>query len=661
MRVLVSVASAPLRLFLHAHAEGVLDPHDQRPGEEGEDERLGGLAHADSKRRRRTLREVVGNAVLLQRAHAPRFPVALVDRIDEGELARGRSQDRTRLARQVKAAMAFKLPDARLPLRQAPEEAAIPDSRLGGDAVGRVLSVFPKTVPIGDLRLGVRDQPQVQGFVGLRLFEAPQDQRRVNRRLQVVVIAEHQHVWRFKGVEHLHETATPGPAGTTGQHAVNARQRDRRCRLRHENRLERTVRPILLLQRGEGPDDVGIGIAGRDKNSAVSAFRTHAPDYSTRPARRRVRIDPIGRIGYNLAMPHSSTTPPSLHRRIGLAVSGGADSTALLVLMADLRTAFNFDAVVLHVDHGLRPDSATDARFVKRLAADFGLPFHATRAHIVRQPRESLEMAARRVRLAFFARMAKRLRLDAIATGHHADDVAETFLLRLARGAGPDGLAGLKRISHVGPLTFIRPLLDLRDADLRAFLARRGIAWREDATNTDLSIPRNKVRHLILPWLRTHLDPRLTEHLCKTAAILRGELVRPAPEADAQEKAPPPRSFTLTVTPSTGFIRRPPSAIGTLPVACELSRTKLAGRTLALRPWRAGDRIAPTGMGGRSRKLQDVFVTAKVPPGIRATLPVLADAATGDILWVPGYRIAEAVAVESATAPSWTFRLEGRN
>lgn len=367
-------------------------------------------------------------------------------------------------------------------------------------------------------------------------------------------------------------------------------------------------------------------------------------------------------------MPHRSTTPPSHHRRIGLAVSGGADSTALLVLMADLRAAFNFDAVVLHVDHGLRPDSAADARFVKRLAADFGLPFHATRAHIVRQPRESLEMAARRVRLAFFARMAKRLRLDAIATGHHADDVAETFLLRLARGAGPDGLAGLKRISHVGPLTFIRPLLDLRDAELRAFLVRRGIAWREDATNADLSIPRNKVRHLILPWLRTHLDPHLTEHLCKSAAILRGELMRPARETATREErekedetATPPRTFTLTVSPSTGFMRRPPSAIGTLPAVCELSRARLAGRTLALRTWRAGDRIAPTGMGGRSRKLQDVFVTAKVPTGIRAALPVLADAATGDILWVPGYRIAEAVAVESATAPSWTFRLDGKN
>ena len=345
------------------------------------------------------------------------------------------------------------------------------------------------------------------------------------------------------------------------------------------------------------------------------------------------------------------------HRRIGLAVSGGADSTALLVLMAELRAAFNFDAVVLHVDHGLRPDAADDARFVKRLAADFALPFHATRARIVRRPRESLEMAARRVRLAFFARMAKRLRLDAIATGHHADDVAETFLLRLARGAGPDGLAGLKRISHVGPLTFIRPLLDLRDADLRAFLARRGLTWREDATNADLSIPRNKVRHLVLPWLRAHLDPRLTEHLCKTAAILRGELVRPVPEADAQEKAPPPRSFTFSISPATGFTRRPPAAVGALPAVCELSRAKLAGRTLALRPRRPGDRIAPTGMGGKSRKLQDVFVTAKVAPALRAVLPILADAATGEVLWVPGYRVAEAVAVESPAAPSWRLEL----
>ena len=349
-------------------------------------------------------------------------------------------------------------------------------------------------------------------------------------------------------------------------------------------------------------------------------------------------------------------------RRIGLAVSGGADSTALAVLMADLRAAFDFDAVVLHVDHGLRPDSAADARFVKRLAASLGLPFHATRARVVRQARESLEMAARRVRLAFFARMTRRLKLDAVATGHHADDVAETFLLRLARGAGPDGLAGLKRISRVGEITFIRPLLDLRDADLRAFLARRGVAWREDATNADVSIPRNKVRHLVLPWLRDHLDPRLTEHLCKTAAILRGELTRPAPPPQPEEEkaAAAPARFTLRISPATGFVRRAPAAVGGLPAVCELSRARLAGRALALRAWRPGDRIAPTGMGGRTRKLQDVFVTAKVAPALRAALPVLADAETGDVLWVPGYRVAEAAAVEAADAPSWRFELAAR-
>ncbi len=386
------------------------------------------------------------------------------------------------------------------------------------------------------------------------------------------------------------------------------------------------------------------------------------------------------------ASPSASSAP---RRRLGLAVSGGADSTALLLLLADLREKLGFDAFVLHVDHGLRPDSADDARFVKRLAATYGLPFHMTRARIVRRPRESLEMAARRVRLDFFSRMTRRLKLDAIATGHHADDVAETFVLRMARGAGPDGLAGLKRISHVGDLTFIRPLLDLRDAQLRDYLRRQGQSWREDSTNADLSIPRNKVRHLVLPWLRENLDAHITEHLCKSAAILRGELQRPAraPEAGAQPNragtscggvpeagAQPNRAgtspggapeagarpFTLSIAPATGFEIRP-LAIGTLPAVCELSRRALAGRTLAVRPWRPGDRIAPTGMGGRSRKLQDVFVTAKVPPEVRATLPVLVDADSGEVLWVPGYRIAEAAAVESATAPSWRLELRARD
>ena len=341
-------------------------------------------------------------------------------------------------------------------------------------------------------------------------------------------------------------------------------------------------------------------------------------------------------------------------RTIGLAVSGGADSTALLIAVAEARREMDFDAVVLHVDHGLRPDSGEDARFVASLAERYGLPFHKLRARIRRRPQESLEMAARRTRLAFFARMTKRLALDAIATGHHADDVAETFILRMARGSGPEGLAGLKPISHVDGITFIRPLLSLRDADLRAFLTRRGETWREDSTNTDTSILRNKVRHVILPFLREQLDPHITEHLCKSTAILRGELTRGGGNSEEQRNRE--KRFELRIEATTGYEARR-GRIGELPAVCEMSREKLKGRTLDVRVWREGDRIAPTGLNGHSRKLQDVFVTAKVPPTIRATLPLVCDAATGEVLWVPGYRIAQAAAVESPTAPSWRFTL----
>ena len=386
-------------------------------------------------------------------------------------------------------------------------------------------------------------------------------------------------------------------------------------------------------------------------------------------------------------------------RRIGIAVSGGADSTALLALLASCRRELNFDAEVLHVDHAIRPDSASDARFVRSLSRQFGIPFHSTRLSIVRRKGESIEMAARRERLAFFARMTRRLKLDAIATGHHADDVAETFLLRLARGSGPVGLAGLKRISRISvpagprgellPIVFIRPLLDIRDSQLREYLTLHGIPWREDSTNADTSIPRNKVRRIVLPWLKANFDPRITEHLCKSAAILRGDLTLPAestqfPIPNSQfpiphspfpiphsqfsilnsqfpipAPPPPPANYKLVIRPSTGFTRTP-AAIGVLPASCRLSRRFLAGRSLELRPWREGDRISPTGMDGRARKLQDVFVTAKVPPSVRRSLPVLALAGTSTVLWIPGYRVAEAAAVESPDAPSWEFALSSR-
>lgn len=205
--------------------------------------------------------------------------------------------------------------------------------------------------------------------------------------------------------------------------------------------------------------------------------------------------------------------------RIGLAVSGGSDSVALAFLLTKggkkRNAAKRF--VILHVDHGLRPASRKEYRFVRALAKRLGIPFRGTHATVTRQRGESLEMAARRVRLAFFETCVRSLGLDAIATGHHMDDVAETFLLKIRRAS----LCGLRETSTVGSIRFVRPLLGCRDAELRAYLEKYGETWCEDASNDDLTIERNRVRHKVIPFLEETLDPHLVEHLF-TISLRRG-------------------------------------------------------------------------------------------------------------------------------------------
>ena len=369
--------------------------------------------------------------------------------------------------------------------------------------------------------------------------------------------------------------------------------------------------------------------------------------------------------------------------RVGLAVSGGADSVALLVLMASLRASHGFEPVVLHFDHGIRKESADDAAFVKRLAARLGLPFHAARVKVTRRKGESIEMAARRERLKFFAASMKRLHLDCIATGHQMDDVAETFLMRLKRSSGAAGLAGLKPVSFVEDIVFIRPLLNVRGKDLRDYLRARGIAWREDATNADTSILRNKVRHVILPFLARELDPQIVEHICRSVGYLR-ELAEDEARGVAHrrtlEMRPPMdgtsvvpgtacttdggalvgrRAFVLSVEAAQGY-EKTVVEIGSLPADSWMDAAALKGRTLEVRAWRAGDWMRPSGFPHR-RKLQDIFVTAKTPPAIRHSLPVIADAETGEVLWIPGYRVSESVKVPSPSSPSVHFSLKHDN
>ena len=208
--------------------------------------------------------------------------------------------------------------------------------------------------------------------------------------------------------------------------------------------------------------------------------------------------------------------------RIGLAVSGGSDSVALAFLLTKggkkKNAAERF--VILHVDHGLRRESKEEYRFVRALARRLGVAFKGCHATVVPARGESLEMAARRVRLAFFSRCVRTLKLDAIATGHHMDDVAETFLMRIRRASGPEGLAGIKERTQVGAITFVRPLLGCRDAELKDYLRKYGEAWREDASNDDTSIERNKVRHRVIPFLEQNLDPNLVPHIAKITRLL---------------------------------------------------------------------------------------------------------------------------------------------
>lgn len=228
--------------------------------------------------------------------------------------------------------------------------------------------------------------------------------------------------------------------------------------------------------------------------------------------------------------------------RIGLAVSGGSDSVALAFLLTKGGKKKNAEKrfVILHVDHGLRKESKEEYRFVKNLAARLGIPFKGRHAKVIREKGESLEMAARRVRLAFFEQQMRLLNLDAIATGHHMDDVAETFLMRIKRASGAEGLAGIKEKSQVGSIRFVRPLLGCRNSELIKYLVKYKEQWREDASNDDTSIERNKIRHEVIPFLERTIDPKLVPHIYKITKNLASLAHRP-PKRQGKDSSPSTR------------------------------------------------------------------------------------------------------------------------
>ena len=215
--------------------------------------------------------------------------------------------------------------------------------------------------------------------------------------------------------------------------------------------------------------------------------------------------------------------PPD--RPVLVACSGGSDSVALALLFHRAKHPIH----LAHLHHGMRPDSeaSADQAFVRDLAARLGVPFHTTRIDVpalAAATPDSPEMAARAARRGWLRRTARRIRACAVATGHTADDQAETLLLRLARGTSPAGLAGIRPAARDpdGPL-WIRPLLDIPRETLRDWLRRHREPWREDSTNAEPFALRNRVRHDILPLLRDQLNPQIRDALLRLSDLAAAE------------------------------------------------------------------------------------------------------------------------------------------
>jgi tRNA(Ile)-lysidine synthase len=223
--------------------------------------------------------------------------------------------------------------------------------------------------------------------------------------------------------------------------------------------------------------------------------------------------------------------------RIGVAVSGGADSVALLRILHELREELGIVLAVVHFNHQLRgAESDADERFVADQARDLELEYHGGRGDTVAEAASEgigVEAAARELRYSYFGELMSESsegapRLDKIATGHTLDDQAETVLMRTVRGTGMRGLAGIYPIFELeeddeSAGEVIRPLLGVRHDELRQYLEDIGQSWREDSSNLDAKFTRNRIRNSVMPLLERQFNPAVREALSELAEIARGE------------------------------------------------------------------------------------------------------------------------------------------
>lgn len=378
-----------------------------------------------------------------------------------------------------------------------------------------------------------------------------------------------------------------------------------------------------------------------------------------------------------------------------VAVSGGADSTALLLILARLARLQRVAVHVAHFDHGLRGGAGTEeAEFVRVLCDTLAVSFHAgagdTRKR-ARIERTSVEDAARRERYDFLARTAHQIGASTIATGHTASDQAETVLLHILRGSGLQGLAGMRPSAPCPAeegtgLRVVRPLLCLTREETRAYCDAANVQPLEDETNASTDFTRNRVRHELVPLLKT-FNPRVEQALVRLAAAAAKDrsavhdalarvagdvrdfeashiaaIGRLAHEGKTGAKVMLPRGLQARKTRRGVIIEEPatptplpeaplylhPDEVATYghltvlagagPLPGAVASTEIdwsAAAGLRVRRRRAGDRIELAGMQG-TKKLQDFFVDEHVERGQRDRIPIF-ETSKG-IAWIGGLR-----------------------
>jgi tRNA(Ile)-lysidine synthase len=315
--------------------------------------------------------------------------------------------------------------------------------------------------------------------------------------------------------------------------------------------------------------------------------------------------------------------------RICVAISGGADSVALLLTLhaanSTPRESLGVGLSAVHINHQLRgEESDTDQRFVEDLCISLDIPLHLHQANIpnrIAQTRadgnpETLEEAARNARYEFFTTLLASGHADSILTAHTLDDQAETVLMKFLRGAWTEGLSAIHPILALPKGKILRPFLQTRRAEIEAFLNQSNQAWCEDSTNIDTAFTRNKIRHELLPQLRAY-NPSIDQTLANLAELAREEESRWQTELG---RILP--QLLLPGKPVRGGGRAVSTTPGQFAISIELDRLRALDPALRRRVLRAAARQ----LGARLSfdETSRLLAVCGFPPGFSGNAPTIA-------------------------------------